>query len=133
MNCPRCAKEPLIAIEHDRVELDYCPACHGVWLDAGELELLYGDADAAQDFLRSRNPVPRGEAPRKCPECGGRMIKEVTEGERPVIYDRCRKGHGLWLDHGELAAVLESATAAAGDKEVVTFLKQVFAGSPNAR
>lgn len=126
MDCPHCGDVPLVALEHQRVEVDYCAQCRGVWLDAGEIELLYGDAAVAREFLRSRNPVPRGEAPRKCPECRARMIKEATDGDRPVVYDRCTRDHGLWLDQGELAAVLESAAPAARDNEVVKFLKEIF-------
>lgn len=126
MDCPHCGAVPLVALEYQRVEVDYCAQCRGVWLDAAEIELLYGDAAAAREFLRSRNPVPRGEAPRKCPECRRRMIKEATDGERPVVYDRCPRGHGLWLDQGELTAVLESAAPAARDNEVVKFLKELF-------
>lgn len=126
MDCPHCGSEPLVALEYQRVEVDYCAQCRGVWLDAGEIELLYGDAAAAREFLRSRNPVPRGETPRRCPECRARMIKEASEGDRPVVYDRCPKDHGLWLDSGELAAVLESANPAARDNEVVKFLREVF-------
>ena len=45
MRCPVC-KEPMLIIEHEAVEVDCCAACGGIWLDAGELELLFGDAEA---------------------------------------------------------------------------------------
>lgn len=126
MNCPHCGDEPLIAIEHDRVELDYCPTCFGVWLDAGELELLYGDAEAAQAFVRSGRPAPKPEKARRCPECGRRMAKDTTQGTRPVVLDRCPKGDGLWFDRGELQAILQHAEETIGGGAVVTFLKEVF-------
>ncbi len=129
MDCPHCDAEPLVALEYERVEVDYCAKCRGVWLDAGELELLYGDANAARDFLESRNPVPRGEKPRRCPECGARMVKEATEGDRPVTVDRCTKGHGLWLDRGELATVLQQAEHESHGSEVGRFLREVFPGT----
>jgi hypothetical protein len=130
VDCPHCGgAEPLVALEHQHVEVDYCAKCRGVWLDAGEVELLYGDARAARDFLESRNPVPRGEKPRRCPECGARMVKEATEGPRPVTIDRCVKGHGLWLDRGELATILEHAAAASYGSEVGKFLREVFPGT----
>jgi Zn-finger nucleic acid-binding protein len=132
VDCPHCGAEPLVALEYQRVEVDYCARCRGVWLDSGEIELLYGDAAAAREFLRSRNPVPRGEAPRKCPECGARMLKEATDGERPVVYDRCRKGHGLWLDQGELATVLEYAATDYRENEVARYLKDVFSNPNNS-
>ena len=39
MICPVCKKDALI-VEYDRIELDYCPSCGGVWFDSGELDLL---------------------------------------------------------------------------------------------
>ncbi len=126
MNCPRCENEPLIAIEHDKVEVDYCAACHGVWLDAGELELLYGDADAARAFVFSGKPEPAPEKARRCPECGKRMAKETTQGARPVVLDRCPKGDGLWFDRGELQAILQHAGETIGAGAVASFLQGIF-------
>ena len=40
MECPRCAGEKLITVERDRIEIDTCPCCRGVWLDRGELDKL---------------------------------------------------------------------------------------------
>jgi Pyruvate/2-oxoacid:ferredoxin oxidoreductase delta subunit len=39
MRCPKCGHE-LKETEHERVMIDMCPGCGGVWLDAGELEIL---------------------------------------------------------------------------------------------
>ena len=39
MLCPLCAT-PLHAVERLGVELDHCPGCNGMWLDAGELDSL---------------------------------------------------------------------------------------------
>ena len=39
MKCPRCGGE-LQEIEHHDVKIDQCTECKGVWLDAGEIELL---------------------------------------------------------------------------------------------
>ena len=36
MHCPKCGQK-LAAETCDSVEIDVCPSCHGVWLDAGEL------------------------------------------------------------------------------------------------
>jgi Zn-finger nucleic acid-binding protein len=37
--CPSCMVELKIAERQD-VEMDYCPQCHGVWLDRGELDKI---------------------------------------------------------------------------------------------
>ena len=44
MYCPVC-KEPMIIVEHERIELDYCTTCFGVWFDAGELSLMMESMD----------------------------------------------------------------------------------------
>jgi hypothetical protein len=37
--CPRCG-ERLALVKHHGVQIDECPAGHGMWLDQGELEQL---------------------------------------------------------------------------------------------
>ena len=43
MQCPVCDR-PMISLELHEIEVDHCVACGGVWLDAGELELLLDGA-----------------------------------------------------------------------------------------
>ena len=52
-------------VEHDRVEVDYCVVCAGVWLDAGEIELLFGDHRVWDALLASGGPAVTGEAARR--------------------------------------------------------------------
>lgn len=96
MNCPVC-KSPMIVLE-----VDYCAACEGIWLDAGELELLA--EDPAASVLSTNAPAPESaEEKRRCPICGTRMFKNQSPGAHAVIYNRCPKGDGLWFDRGKLA------------------------------
>lgn len=39
MKCP-IDGETLVMAERNRVEIDYCPKCRGVWLDRGELDKI---------------------------------------------------------------------------------------------
>lgn len=39
MQCPDCSA-PLTMTERQGIEIDYCPACRGVWLDRGELDKI---------------------------------------------------------------------------------------------
>ncbi|MFC2083556.1 zf-TFIIB domain-containing protein [Bacteroidota bacterium] len=39
MRCPKCGMK-LIEIDYRGIEVDKCSSCEGVWLDAGELELV---------------------------------------------------------------------------------------------
>jgi Zn-finger nucleic acid-binding protein len=38
--CPSCANIELSSKLVDKVEIDVCPCCRGIWLDAGELDLI---------------------------------------------------------------------------------------------
>jgi Zn-finger nucleic acid-binding protein len=108
----------MVVLELQDVEIDHCFGCGGIWLDAGELELLIDDAQKAAVLLGSfradrRNP----EAKRRCPICSKKMEKVfVGEGDEQVLIDRCRKKHGLWFDAGELSDVLDKAKLDEGNK-----------------
>ena len=40
MKCPTCPDTALAMSDRQRVEIDSCPQCRGVWLDRGELDKL---------------------------------------------------------------------------------------------
>lgn len=40
MKCPICKDVTLVMSERQRVEIDFCPECRGVWLDRGELDKI---------------------------------------------------------------------------------------------
>jgi len=39
MQCPKCGME-LIEIDYKGIKIDECSECEGIWLDAGELEIV---------------------------------------------------------------------------------------------
>jgi len=39
MHCPKCGQQ-LATEHHGSVDVDLCPSCHGLWLDANELETI---------------------------------------------------------------------------------------------
>jgi len=55
MKCPNC-NETLLMTERNKIEIDYCPSCRGVWLDKGELDKML---DYAQN-PGFENPDQRG-------------------------------------------------------------------------
>lgn len=59
MACPVC-KTGLSLSERQGVEIDYCPACRGVWLDRGELDKII-ERNAVEAPLRPE-PDTRGYA-----------------------------------------------------------------------
>lgn len=126
MNCPDCRK-PMLVLEIDQVEIDYCAACGGVWLDSGELELLIEDPDQKDSFLGSVRPADNCPEPKlKCPLCRKRMKKIEVAGIEDIILDSCPRNHGLWLDKGELESVLGAAGNLPGSP-VMILLKGIFA------
>ena len=126
MNCPTCRKAPLIVLEHDSIEVDYCTECRGLWLDAGELELLLGPAPArvALDPGGPTKGATRGERPRRCPTCRRKMTKRSTDSS--VVVDRCPMGHGIWFDRGELEAVITGGRSVAGDDRIAKHVRALF-------
>lgn len=127
MDCQQC-KEPLLTLEQDSVEIDYCIRCRGVWLDAGELNLLPGGGEAG--FIQSclMGKAGRGDrtvkAGRPCPVCGRKTEKgkvdiagvirtdhtspgRVPGEEAPWLSaERCPACLGLWLDGGSLEKLI---------------------------
>jgi Zn-finger nucleic acid-binding protein len=49
--CPPCNRTVLERVMLDQIEVDKCPNCNGLWLDAGELELLTGRAKGSPNAL----------------------------------------------------------------------------------
>jgi len=110
MDCPVCTNA-MITLELEEVEIDYCTDCGGIWLDAGELEELLGQAEKAAQLLASFKPDPKSaEKPRKCPICDKKMQKIIVGQDKPtLLIDKCPKGHGLWFDNGELHDIFDRA------------------------
>lgn len=108
--CPACQK-PLIVYEFHAVEIDRCLECRGTWLDAGEMALLL--EVSGQSTERWTDAMARakhaGRSDRRCPSCSGRLRKlEISPEEGSAVeVDRCPKGHGIWLDHGEMESLLQ--------------------------
>ena len=125
MDCPLC-KEPMIVLELNEVEIDHCLACGGIWLDAGELELLL-EGTEEKDKLLSSFEVDKSskEKRRKCPICLRRMEKILCGTQKRVRIDRCRKNDGLWFDRGELHDIVKEGHFDE-DNKVLTLLNDMF-------
>ena len=101
----------MITLELQEVEIDYCTDCGGIWLDAGELEMLLGEPEKAKQLLNSFTTEQAStEKPRKCPICMKKMSKITVGSSTPaLLIDKCRKGDGLWFDKGELQDIFDRA------------------------
>jgi hypothetical protein len=125
VDCPVC-KNAMITLELAEVEIDHCIDCGGIWLDAGELEMLLGEPEKSRQLLDSfkidSNCI---EKPRKCPICDKKMQKIIV-GQAPVLLmDKCTKGDGLWFDKGELGNIIDKAQLDK-DNKIQQLLTEMF-------
>lgn len=105
MNCPDCGVG-LIATKRDRIDMEVCPKCQGMWLSAQELAQL---EDEVFDFGDDeKGSLMFGETPtaRKCPQCD-KLMEAFQYRLYDMEMDYCTEGHGYWLEAGEDARVLE--------------------------
>jgi len=140
MKCPVC-KVSMSAVEHDKIELDYCSVCHGIWFDRGELELLLdtltsGTTRELVNSLMQRPQLKVQEKSRKCPICRRVMGKIDIGSGQEIIVDVCSAGHGLWFDGGESGAFVEQLKieqpAAAGPLyKALFFITNTFRVNPD--
>jgi Zn-finger nucleic acid-binding protein len=122
MNCPAC-KNSMIILELNQVEIDYCSLCKGIWLDNGELELIFSSSDrqAISKSYSTKNDL--AEEKRRCPNCKKKMDKVEFENTG-IIIDKCVNNHGLWFDNGELRSLLKSAEET--NNKMIELLKEMF-------
>ena len=133
MKCPAC-RNIMIVVEHEHIELDYCPDCAGVWFDAGELGLLFETMELEKailsiDSILTSPEIPSKEKKRKCPICGKNMKKSTVGHDPEVLIDACTNGDGLWFDNGEVGQLISQIPGT--DKSdsqgrVITFLGEVL-------
>jgi len=132
MLCPRC-KSNLIVVEYGGIELDWCPACEGLWFDRGEMELLATHRGAGSSSLDLDRPARTSERPLKCPLCRKSMDKRQLGEREPVVADICPACGGLWLDHGELEQLIDESGGETGDPgPVVTHLRDALGIAPSS-
>lgn len=126
MQCPACNQAMLI-LEYKGIELEHCPGCGGVWLDAGELGLLLHGVPEAPEGLALAG-ARTGE--RRCPRCPRKM----DVGRFPnsaVEVDSCPARHGLWLDRGELVTLAGEQAGRPETDAVVRHLQELFGEEQN--
>ncbi len=113
--CPNCRTE-MEPVVIGGVEIDYCPSCHGIWLDEGELqELAKYDAKEFKGVEQILMPPSTEEAQgglsssvseRICPRCNVKLYTYKYGGNSDIVIDGCPQCGGIWLDAGELAKIL---------------------------
>ena len=134
MICPSC-KKPAIVVEHNKIELDYCTNCKGVWFDTGELDIFLTSAQVVSTDLVMKNilslpEVKSAHKQRKCPICR-RGMKATALGQPAITIDVCSKGDGMWFDGGEVHELLKQlankpSMETDANQKIVVYLGEVF-------
>ncbi|MEZ4269374.1 MAG: zf-TFIIB domain-containing protein [Myxococcota bacterium] len=111
--CPGCGTvTDIVALGTRETEVDVCPACSGVWLDAQEIgELVERPlimrpklSDIAREVRAMMKHVPDPVIYKRCARCDSVMSRVNFAGVSGVVVDECR-AHGMWLDRGELQRI----------------------------
>jgi len=77
MICPAGCDTHLVMTERSSIEIDYCPACRGVWLDRGELDKII-DRNAAT--VPDRSPAAERPGSSPSPPRGRDRDRDRNEG-----------------------------------------------------
>jgi len=112
MKCPRDGAT-LARVEILGLELDKCHECDGIWFDRGELERVRdAKIDGIEEVIEKKygNPKVEEDAVQehmRCPCCGdARLMRSTYTYLNPVSIDRCERCMGVWVDDGELDAIV---------------------------
>ena len=103
MRCPKCRAD-MEQVDYEGTEIDRCTICHGIWFDAGEIEILKDKQaavaiDTGDAKIGKRSNAMDGY---QCPRCSGAMVKVVDPGQTHIWYETCSSCNGSYLDAGEL-------------------------------
>jgi Zn-finger nucleic acid-binding protein len=135
--CPKC-DVPLFILHFKDIEIDFCNRCHGLWLDAGELEALMQQTGANTHepllkFQQQTGMQPVGR-PHLCPRCDAPLHEIPVEPtgtprltlEARLRLDKCPRGHGLWFDADELQQLLSMFPPESGAGKTIDYLNELF-------
>lgn len=112
MNCPKCGAELAQKFYKGMFEIDACPHCRGMWLDAHELDKLE-DLAFEEDLQKGSLIHFQKETQTLCPHCAKPML-EFQYRLYDLKLEYCAENaHGFWLDAGEEEKVIEAMRARA--------------------
>ena len=106
--CPSC-RGTMAEVQIGDTALMECGHCQAMWIDATTFERICADRATQTAVLHQWSSAPRQPAGeihyRKCVACG-KMMNRVNFGKLSgTVVDVC-KGHGTFLDAGELHAIV---------------------------
>ena len=109
IGCPGCRNQ-MRRLEVGSTILLECDACDGIWVDADMFEALCADQESQTAIIHrfEQRPTPATERVRyrPCPRCRKMMNRVNFARLSGTIVDVC-KGHGTFLDPGELHRIVQ--------------------------
>src|SRR5690606_4098522 len=129
--CPVClgVKMDKVTVgSGNRLELDHCRRCGGVWFEPGEVQHLraipqkelWRQLSASSELspaLCQTCHAPLERRHERCPACGAPNVLDCPDCDRPMHVetfggmrlDVCRRCKGVWFDHHEIEAIWGAA------------------------
>jgi Zn-finger nucleic acid-binding protein len=104
--CPRCSKpgDALALTPTDRQGVWNCGFCKGIGFDVGQLRFSLASQQLPMTHLH-RGPIDlTAQLPIQCTRCLKPAAQISIDGS--VIFDRCLSCGMIWIDDGELPAVV---------------------------
>jgi len=112
----------MVEVERFGTIIDVCRTCHGTWLDIHELEKIADtgarqlaqhkisrcgsvDREALDQLFTRQFKLPDENPLRFCPCDGSELIHKDRHG---ITIDWCPLCRGIWLDRGELDAIIHA-------------------------
>ena len=103
MKCPKCPDQAMQLETWPGTELERCPRCQGLFLDAGELARMLVSMHGGRVDSLGFTPLSDHQDRKLgvCDRCRVDMVPYL--GPHNVRLDRCPKCDADFLDQGELA------------------------------
>jgi Zn-finger nucleic acid-binding protein len=116
---PRCPRDGCYLNAHtvESTVLHVCARCSGVWIDLESLVGLLGDPMQMDGMALHPVATPASGRPADnvrllpCVRCGKESERRAYGDDARIQVDTCEQ-HGIWLDGGELNAILRHARVA---------------------
>ena len=130
MVCPNCKKETLEKINFDKVEVNRCTQCHGIWFNQDELRKSKDEKDQYLKWLdidlwKEGKKFQVSSSGKMCPLCK-ETLYEVRYGESDIKVDTCISCKGIWLDEGEFKKIIAYLKNIVGTETLNKYLRHTF-------
>ena len=102
MECPKCNSD-MEKITYEKIEVDRCTNCKGIWFDMLEHEHLKAIEDSESIDIgdpkvgKEYNSIDKID----CPVCHTEMIRMVDREQPHIRYEACKSCYGVFFDAGE--------------------------------